>query len=287
MNQKIQNKIEEVTFNKISKALPVSGGCISETNKIILSNGKEYFIKVNFSSGFFPKEANGLNEIKKANCIRVPEVIYADNDFILLEFINQSSPNKYLFEDFGRKFALMHKFNSEYFGFYEDNFIGSTVQLNIPKEKEKSNWAEFYWNKRLLFQYKLTENNGYADKQLSESFLKLENIFNKILDFSFEKPSLLHGDLWSGNYITDENGEACLIDPAVYYGNREADLAMTKLFGGFDEKFYSAYNETFPLPEGWQYREGIYKLYHLFNHLNLFGNSYYGSVLNTIKYYIN
>lgn len=287
MNQKIRNKIQEITSESIFKVLPVTGGCISETNKIILSNGEEYFIKVNSSSGFFIKEANGLKEINKAKCIRVPNVIFADNDFILLEFINQSNPNKIFFEDFGRKFARLHNFSSENFGFYEDNFIGSNVQLNIPNEIEKNNWTEFYWNKRLLFQFKLSEKKGYADKLLTELFFKLEKRINKILDSPFEKPSLLHGDLWGGNYITDEKGEVCLIDPAVYYGNREADLAMTKLFGGFDDKFYSAYNETFPLIEGWQYREGIYKLYHLFNHLNLFGSSYYGSVFNTIKYYIN
>lgn len=285
MNQKIQHKIEEITGNKLLKVLPVSGGCISDTKKIILSNNEEYFIKINIASELFTKEANGLNEIRKANCIRVPEVIFVCNDFILLEFINQSKPIKNFFEDFGRKFALMHKYNSDNFGFYEDNFIGSTVQKNIPNKNEKTNWTEFYWNNRLFFQYKLAEKNGFADKLLTESFLKLEKIFNNILDIPNEKPSLLHGDLWSGNYITYENGEVCLIDPAVYYGNREADLAMTKLFGGFNSYFYSAYNETFPLIEGWQKREEIYKLYHLINHLNLFGRSYYGSVINSIKYY--
>ena len=101
-----------------------------------------------------------------------------------------------------------------------------------------------------------------------------------------EKPSLLHGDLWAGNYIVDENGRACLIDPAVYYGNREADLAMTKLFGGFTKEFYNSYNEFYPLKDGYDYRENIYKLYHVMNHLNLFGSSYYQQALSLIKFYL-
>jgi len=114
----------------------------------------------------------------------------------------------------------------------------------------------------------------------------LEKIISSVLEDCKSEPSLLHGDLWSGNFIIDETGNACLIDPAVYYGHREADLAMTKLFGGFDEKFYSAYNEEYPLDDGYEYREDIYKLYHVLNHLNLFGSGHYMQAVNLIKSYL-
>jgi fructosamine-3-kinase len=116
--------------------------------------------------------------------------------------------------------------------------------------------------------------------------MKTEDKIESILEGSDAKPSLLHGDLWSGNFMTDEKGDACLIDPAVYYGHREADLAMTKLFGGFSQSFYDSYNDTFPLSEGWKYRENIYMLYHVLNHLNLFGSGYYAHALSLMKYYI-
>ena len=116
---------------------------------------------------------------------------------------------------------------------------------------------------------------------------KLEENIEGIISNNNEKPSLLHGDLWSGNYIDDENGSAVLIDPAVYYGNREADLGMTKLFGGFSSEFYKSYNEAYPLPDGFDYREKIYMLYHFLNHLNLFGGSYYSQAISLIKFYIS
>ncbi|MDZ7626517.1 MAG: fructosamine kinase family protein [Ignavibacteriaceae bacterium] len=122
--------------------------------------------------------------------------------------------------------------------------------------------------------------------ELRKGISKLENKIQEIIGDTQEKPSLLHGDLWGGNYMVDENGNAVLIDPAVYYGHREADLGMTKLFGGFSSEFYRAYNETFPLEDGYEYRENIYKLYHVLNHLNLFGGGYYSQALSLIKYYV-
>ena len=136
-----------------------------------------------------------------------------------------------------------------------------------------------------MYQYKLAEKNGYATQELRAGISKLENKIEKILAGSEESPSLLHGDLWSGNYMIDENGDACLIDPAVYYGHREADLGMTKLFGGFNSEFYKSYNENYPLPDGYDYRENIYKLYHVMNHLNLFGGGYYSQAISLINYY--
>jgi protein-ribulosamine 3-kinase len=285
----LKKQIEDVIGTGITSVNSVSGGCINNAYQLDTKTGKNYFLKYNdhISNDMFLKEANGLRELSKAGAIRVPEVILAEKPFILLEFIVSNRPNKNFFEEFGRKFAQMHKYSADSFGLFEDNYIGSTEQKNIATETEKTNWTEFYWNKRILFQYKLAERNGYAESELKLGIKRLEAGISEILSGSKEAPSLLHGDLWSGNYMPDEKGNACLIDPAVYYGHREADLAMTKLFGGFDRQFYSSYNEAFPLKEGWQYRENIYKLYHVLNHLNLFGRGYYSQAVSLIKSYIS
>lgn len=288
MRNQIYTKIESLLNSKIISSNSVGGGCINEAELIRTSDGRDFFLKFNFHpvKDMFFKEANGLNELKKANAIRVPDIISVDENFIFLERIKSGRKSKSFDEDFGRRFAILHKFTSEYFGFFEDNYIGSTPQINIPDESEKNNWIRFYFNKRILFQYKLLERKGLSDSSLKNRISALENRIEKILNGSENIPSLLHGDLWSGNYMIDENGNPCLIDPAVYYGNREADLAMTKLFGGFSSKFYSAYNETYPLPDGFDYRENIYKLYHVMNHLNLFGAGYYHQTITLMDYYL-
>ncbi len=288
LKENIRNKIEKVLNDKVVDSHSVSGGCINDSKIIVTKSGKKFFLKTNFKNptDMFLKEANGLRELTKPNVIRVPEVIYSDNELILLEIIEPGKRRNDFFEDFGRKFAQLHKCNSNDYGFYENNYIGSTPQINIALPEEKNNWNKFYFNKRLMFQFKLAEKNGYSTDELRKSFGKLEEKIESIVKPEKEISSLLHGDLWGGNYILDETGSACLIDPAVYYGNREADMAMTKLFGGFDSKFYTAYNEEYPFDTGYEYRENIYKLYHILNHLNLFGTSYYYQALGLIKYYL-
>jgi fructosamine-3-kinase len=287
-SQKIKDEIESVLGFKISSLQSLSGGCISNAYKLTLQNKSVFFLKHNSGAKnkMFIKEANGLNELKKANAIRVPSVIKSTDEYILLEFIESGHRNKKFIEDFGRRFAELHKCNSNQFGFYEDSFIGSNEQVNIPNEEEKNNWVKFYFNKRILFQLKLAEKNGYATSELRNAVSSLENKIEDVIGKDNDKPSLLHGDLWGGNYMVDENGNACLIDPAVYYGHREADLAMTKLFGGFGDSFYSAYKECFPLDDGYEYRENIYKLYHVLNHLNLFGGGYYSQAISLMSRYV-
>jgi len=286
--EKIKSRIEEKLGTKIKSMSSLSGGCISDAYRLTTSVGYNYLLKYHpdISDDMFEKEANGLKELAKANAIRIPEVLTVDKDYILLEFISSGSKKKNFFEDFGRRFAEMHKYNSDSYGFYEDNLIGSNPQVNIPDEKEKTNWVGFYFNQRILYQLKLAEKLGNATPELRKSISKLEEKIKDIIGDSEEKPSLLHGDLWGGNYMVDENGEAVLIDPAVYYGHREADLGMTKLFGGFSSEFYKSYNETYPLKDGYEYRENIYKLYHVLNHLNLFGGGYYSQAISLIKFYI-
>ncbi len=286
--EKIKARIEHRLGSKIKSFTSLSGGCISDAFKVTTIDGSNYFLKYNpsTSNDMFIKEAKGLKELSKANAIRIPEVLNFDEDYILLDYIPTGNRKKNFFEDFGRSFAEMHKYSSDNFGFYEDNYIGSNPQINIPDEKEKLNWTLFYFNKRILFQLQLAERFGNATEELRKAISKLENKIEEIIGDTNERPSLLHGDLWNGNYMVDENGNAVLIDPAVYYGHREADLGMTKLFGGFSTEFYRAYNETFPLEDGYEYRENIYKLYHVLNHLNLFGGGYYLQALSIIKFYI-
>lgn len=286
--EKIKTKIEEKLGSKIKSFTPLSGGSISDAYKITTEKSKHFFLKFNsiISNDMFIKEAHGLMELRKANAIRIPEVLHYDEEFILLEFISSGNKKKNFFQEFGKQFAEMHKYTSGSFGFYEDNFIGSNAQINIPDNIEKSDWTTFYLNKRILFQLQLAERLGNSTDTLRKGISKLENKVEEIIGSSREKPSLLHGDLWSGNFMVDENGSAVLIDPAVYYGNREADLGMTKLFGGFTSEFYNSYNETFPLEEGYEYRENIYKLYHILNHLNLFGGGYYSQAVSLIKFYV-
>jgi fructosamine-3-kinase len=289
LNSSIKRKIESFLNSKIVDYQPVGGGCISNASKIKLQNGDVYFLKTNSSTqnDMFIKEAHGILELQKANVITVPSVLLYDKEFLLTDYIASGKKRKDFSEDFGRKFAMLHKFYNDEYGFYEDNYIGSNPQPNIASDDEKINWTKFYFNKRIHFQLQLAEEFGNSTNELRNGISALENkIEEEIVTDSGEKPSILHGDLWGGNYIIDEDGYACLIDPAVYYGNREVDLAMTKLFGGFDSRFYSSYGEAYPLPEGYQYRENIYKLYHVLNHLNLFGRGYYSQAMSLIRYYL-
>jgi fructosamine-3-kinase len=157
--------------------------------------------------------------------------------------------------------------------------------MNLAEEEEKNDWATFYFNKRLLYQYDLADKNGFVDSTFKSLFLNLKSCLPEVLDGSEEVPSLLHGDLWGGNFMVDSKGAPVLIDPAVYYGHREAEMAMTNLFGGFDPDFYEAYNTEWPLKPGYQQREAVYTLYHVLNHLNLFGSAYRSQTLALLKQY--
>ena len=288
LNDSLKSEIGERLGIKIIRSDNLSGGCISDAYKIETDEGNRFFLKINSNAppDMFKTEDHGLNELRKANALRVPGAKIFSKNYIVTEFIETGNKSDNFFSEFGRNFARLHKHKGISFGFYEDNYIGSTPQKNLTDDNEDKNWTEFYFNKRLLFQLLLCEKNGCSTPELKNDFKKLENKIDEIFKGSEEEPSLLHGDLWSGNYMTDQNGSAVVIDPAVYYGHREADLAITKLFGGYPEEFYKSYNDFYPLKDGWQYRENIYKLYHAFNHLNLFGSGYYSHAVSLIKYYL-
>lgn len=286
--EEVFTRIEDVIGQKITGFKSISGGSIANTNQIRFENGQYAFLKTeSYAHDMFAKEANGLNEIRKTGCIRVPEVLYVDSELLLLEFIEEGRLDKDFFRRFGVQLANLHKKSAAKFGFKEDNYIGATPQINRPNANESENWCDFYYNKRLLYQYKLAEKNGLVGNELKNGFLILEGRIEEILEGSEEKPALLHGDLWRGNFLCDKDSNPCLIDPAVYYGHRESDLAMTKLFGGFNDDFYRAYQKVEPLPQGYDNRENIYLLYHILNHLNLFGNSYYGQAVRLVWSYLH
>lgn len=289
MKAEIQIRLEELLNEKIINSSSVSGGCIADSRKIELNSGKVFFLKqLSFANPkIFEAEALGLDLLSKSGVVNVPKVIEKGEDFLLLEWIEVGEKNKdSSMEKLGRQFAKLHSFHRQKFGLQKDNYLGNTHQSNSPTEKGSKNWTTFFIENRIQFQLELVKKNEYSTKELLNL---LENLIYKIPNFlsgTEEDPSLLHGDLWSGNYLIDISGEPWLIDPAVYYGHREADLAMTSLFGGFSKTFYSSYESEFPLLPGYSEREPIYQLYHLLNHLNLFGTGYYGQVISILKRYV-
>lgn len=267
----------------ILSARPLGGGSINEVFHIRTTAG-DFCLKYNRSNAFpkmFETEALGLELLAKTGDIRVPTVIchaaLPDYSYILMEFIRSISSIKGFFQDFGINLARLHHHKNELFGLDYNNYMGSLPQNNCYH----SAWVDFFIEERLDKQVRLAVQKGLLDQKGEKLFEHLYPALYEILPE--EPPCLVHGDLWSGNFIVSEKGRACLIDPAVYYGNREADLAMSTLFGGFDKEFYQAYDEEYPLIPGWKERLEIYNLYPLLIHLNLFGQGYLGSILSTLR----
>ena len=260
-----------------------SGGCINQGGRIKTTSGN-FFLKWNDEKKFpkmFEAESKGLKLLYQQNTLRIPKVIGVGEresyQFLLLEFIDQKSRSKMYWRHLGSGLAGLHQCTEVSFGLDHDNYIGSLKQFN----RAHSTWINFFIEQRLNVQVKLAIDTGLSG---SDWMKKFETLYTKLPSLlPEEKPSLLHGDLWSGNLITDEKGEPCLIDPAVYFGSREADLAMTRLFGGFDAEFYSSYTEVFPLQKGYEKRVDLYNLYPLLVHVNLFGGSYVHSVENILR----
>jgi len=220
-------------------------------------------------------EVQGLAELKKYQAqhgLQVPKIIKVSSEELHLEKISLEQASNEDWAALGRGLVQLHSVTGDQFGFENDNFIG----LNPQKNTKNKNWGEFYFNERLSFQVGLLQDPSLKQKYAN----LLEEHRSKLMSFLNQhdpKPSLVHGDLWSGNVMFDDKGP-WLIDPAVYYGDPEVDLAMSKIFGGFAPVFYEAYMESSPLSAGYEVREKIYNLYHYLNHLNLFGESYLGGV---------
>jgi fructosamine-3-kinase len=232
----------------------------------------------------FDVEANGLRQLKAMNTICIPDVLKIGESeteaFILMEYIGQSSPDKLFWETFGRQLAELHQNTSDKFGNDHDNYIGALPQSNVTHD----HWADFFVLERLVPLVKMARD----DERISQNqAMRFDKLYTKIESFfPPEKPAFLHGDLWSGNFLCNINGLPVLIDPAVYYGHREMDIAMTKLFGGFDTLFYDAYNRNFPLEKDWKKRIDLCNLYPLLVHLNLFGSSYLSDIESTLRHFV-
>lgn len=276
---------------RIAGMTGVSGGDINRAYRLTLTNGSSVFMKANAKADlpFFTAEAEGLSAIASTGAIRTPALLGLGTDerhgaFLLLSWAESRAESGRYWENFGRSLAAMHLADTKAivggYGFPHDNFIGAGRQLNAPR----AGWIEFFRDCRLTPMFRTADDGGYFDAEERKRMTRLLDRLPELLPEP-ERPSLLHGDLWSGNFITGDDGEAWLIDPACYVGHAEADLAMTELFGGFSPVFYDAYRELNPLLPGYARRRDLYNLYHLLNHLNLFGPAYLGSVRRVLRTY--
>jgi len=264
---------------KILKAKPLAGGDINQVYKVDSLDG-DYVIKLNVAHMFpkmFEVEAKSLDMLSKTESFIIPKVIgygeYNDKTYLILEYM--ASDSSYNFsEAFARALAKLHKHQSDRYGLEFNNYIGRLPQHNLPQE---NNSLDFYINLRLEPQFKWAREKGFDFKDIDQFYKTLENVIPK------EKASLIHGDLWSGNYLitTDEN--ACIFDPAIAHAPREMDLAMMKLFGGYPQKIFDIYNDMFPLQQHWESRISLWQLYYVLVHVNLFGSSYYNQAKQIIR----
>lgn len=266
---------------QVRRTRPVGGGCIHDAACVELDDGRRLLVKRNDAAhaDAFAAEAEGLAELARAQALRVPrplaQGIAAGAAFLALEYLELAGgPGDPA--AFGRALARLHATAADAYGWHRDNYIGATPQPNGWYD----DWAGFWRERRLGHQLALAEGDGRA--ALAERGWRLAERLEELLDGHRPRPSLLHGDLWAGNYGYGPDGTAAIFDPAVYYGDREAELAMTELFGGFPEAFYRAYTEAWPLDDGYPVRARLYNLYHVLNHAHLFGGGYAGRAARMI-----
>jgi protein-ribulosamine 3-kinase len=258
----------------IESRTAAGGGCINECH-VVRGRGRAYFVKLNAPERreMFAAEAAGLEEIASTETVRVPRPVChgasREASWIVLEHLDLRSPAGHGWRELGRNLARLHRITAERHGWRRDNTIGATPQVNTPQ----SDWVSFWREQRLGFQLELARRNGHGG-HLADRGARLSQKLPALLGAYRPAPSLLHGDLWSGNAAMTAGGEPVIYDPAVYYGDRETDLAMTELFGGFPRQFYDAYRAEYALDPGYALRKPLYNLYHVLNHLNLFGGGY-------------
>lgn len=270
----IRNIAEKILQTSIDSISRLHGGDINETFSLHTKHGS-FVVKVNLWARFpemFQKEKNGLEALRRYSEFRIPKVIAVHEEkgyqFLFLEKIEQGNPKTDFWDVFGKKLATMHLHSHEKFGWETDNFMGNRVQKN----QWANNWEDFYRDFRIMpFVKMLRDQHRFDTKDVQLA----EKLCVRISDyFPEEPPAFVHGDLWSGNFMTDETGNPVLIDPAVSFSHREMDLALTKLFGGFSEAFYQAYQRTYPLSSGWEGRLPVAQLYPLLFHAVAFGGTY-------------
>jgi fructosamine-3-kinase len=259
---------------RVERASDIGGGCINDAARLE-GGGRRFFVKRNRPELYdmFAAEAAGLQEILDSDSVRAPQpVCHGANEgtsWLVLEHLDLGSPGNGTSARLGEQLAVMHRQTVEQFGWNRNNTIGSTHQVNT----RESDWKTFFGRHRLRYQIDLAANRGAPAALLDRGARLLEGIEAFFSDYR-PLPSLLHGDLWGGNWGCDTQGQPVLFDPAVYYGDREADLAMTELFGGFDDLFYQSYRQSWAIDPGYSTRKVLYNLYHVLNHFNLFGGGY-------------
>jgi fructosamine-3-kinase len=286
MKPALLNHVAQLLKTDLDYVTPVAGGNINRVY-CLQGNKSKYLIKINNQNAFpgmFEAEEGGLKIIASTQTVNVPKAIlqgnYGDESFLVLEWIESKRASVKGSALLGEQLTLMHKHNAERFGSVANNYMGSLHQSN----QSHSTWAGFFIEERLKPMVQLATNKNLIDNNDLNQFNKL---YERLSDlFDEERPSLIHGDLWSGNYLISTEDEPYLIDPAITYGHREFDIAMTTLFGGFSNEFYESYNSAFPLVKGWQQRLGLWNLYPLLVHLNLFGLGYLGQVRDCLRQFI-
>lgn len=286
MIPELRAALEQRLGRRILGVKQLGGGDINEAFEITLGDGTGAFVKThpNPPFGMFDAEARGLRWLAEADAIRVPKVLAVSDSrpaYLALELITPAKRKPDFDEELGRSLGALHAFGASAFGLDHDNFIGRLPQSNTLA----GDWATFYWESRLEPQLRLAADRGLIDGATCSRFEALRRRLPALVGLA-EPPSRLHGDLWGGNLHVDESGRPCLIDPAVYGGHREIDLAMMRLFGGFSERVFAAYEEAWPLAPGAGGRVQLYQLYPLLVHVNLFGGSYVGSVRRALSGYV-
>ena len=262
---------------------PVGGGCINQAYRLEGRHNR-YFVKLNQAEALpmFVAEADGLAALAECRALQIPRPVCRGatdhQSYLVLEWLDISSPGRDGWQALGSALAKLHRIIGSGFGSMSDNYIGTTPQSNSTDQ----DWIGFWREQRLGMQLRLAHHNGYDGALQHQGERLLADLSKFFLSYQ-PKPSLLHGDLWSGNVAADSQGRPVLFDPAVYYGDRETDLAMTELFGGFDSAFYDAYQASWPLDDGYRQRRPLYQLYHVLNHLNLFGGGYLGQAERLIR----
>jgi fructosamine-3-kinase len=260
----------------------VGGGSINNAFVLSGENGRQYFVKTNNSGrkAMFEAEARGLQAMASSNTIRVPVPLCFGDDqvqsYIVMEHLDIGGRADQVI--LGEQFAAMHRVTAEKYGWEIDNTIGSTHQPNAWRD----DWLDFWREQRLGFQLQLAARNGYVG-ELQTLGEKLMNVMPLLFAGRDIVPSMLHGDLWGGNVAGLKDGTPVIFDPAFYYGDREADLAMTYVFGGFTSDFYTSYQQAYPLDDGFAVRRTFYNIYHIINHLNMFGGGYHGQAVHMME----
>jgi fructosamine-3-kinase len=266
--------------SEVASARAIAGGDINRAYEVALADRRRLFAKTNDRSprGMFAAEARGLGWLGAADALRIPKVVAvaspeSPHQFLVLELVATGAPARDFDEKLGRGLAALHRRGAPGFGLDHDNFIGWLPQANAAART----WAEFYRARRLEAQVRRAADEGRASPRMRQGFDRLFRALDELCGPA-EPPARLHGDLWGGNLLCDDRGAPCLVDPAVYGGHREIDLAMMRLFGGFGPRVFDAYDEAWPLAEGHRERVSLYQLYPLMVHVNLFGGGYVGSV---------